>query len=115
MLCLGQRKPSPLAKVSPGFLENHPHPYIGLFSDLARSPGAFRQPSLGMWQQYDREWRWAFERVRLLDATPREALDAVQAKIQKVYERHEQSVARWAAARKSDEAERQRSDGESPE
>lgn len=37
-LCLGQKKFTPLREVSPGFVENHPHPYLQTFIDLANSP-----------------------------------------------------------------------------
>jgi len=37
-LCLLMKKFTPLREVSPGFLENHPHPYLGVFLELARSP-----------------------------------------------------------------------------
>lgn len=43
-LCMAQRKLSPLARVSEGFLRNHPHPYLREFQRLAQSPRA--QPTL---------------------------------------------------------------------
>jgi multiple sugar transport system substrate-binding protein len=98
LLCLGHRKNSPLARVGPGFLENHPHPYIRLFDELARSPGAVARPSLGIWSQYDSELKGAFEQVRYLRASPKEAMDAVQARVARAYERQEAAVAAWAAA-----------------
>lgn len=41
---MAQRKLSPLARVSEGFLRNHPHPYLREFQRLAQSPRA--QPTL---------------------------------------------------------------------
>jgi len=98
LLCLGHRKSSPLARVSPEFLDKHPHPYIRLLEELARGPGVARQPSLGMWAEYQNEWTWAFDQVRYLRAAPKEALDAVQAKVERTYERHEATVESWMAA-----------------
>src|SRR5262249_40895364 len=48
-LCLGQRKTSPLRDVSPEFRRDHPNPYIGMFQDLAASPGATPQPRISVW------------------------------------------------------------------
>jgi len=39
-LCSLHSKNSPLAKVSPEFIKNHPNPYIGVFEELAASPNA---------------------------------------------------------------------------
>lgn len=45
-LCLGQKKFTPLREVSPGFVENHPHPYLQTFIDIANSPNV--QPILAL-------------------------------------------------------------------
>ena len=37
-LCLLMKKFTPLRQVSPEFLRNHPHPYLRVFLELARSP-----------------------------------------------------------------------------
>jgi len=44
MLCLGQKKITPLKEVSPGFIEHHPNPFIKLFIKLAYSKGAVSTP-----------------------------------------------------------------------
>ena len=51
-LCLGQRKFSPLRKVSAGFIANHPNPYIQTFIDLAYSPNARYVPRCSVWNEY---------------------------------------------------------------
>jgi ABC-type glycerol-3-phosphate transport system substrate-binding protein len=45
-LCLGQRKISPLRRVSDDFVKNHSHPYLRTFLQLANSPRA--QPTLAL-------------------------------------------------------------------
>jgi len=82
ILCRGQRKFSPLRKVTPEFWAKHPHPYIRLFRDLAESPNAVFVPKTGVLNEYTREMKHAFDRVRLLDATPAEALADVRQRIQ---------------------------------
>lgn len=63
MLCLGQRKHSPLKKVSPEFWANHPNPRIKLFYDLATSPNAVPPPPLGIWPEYSSEMNNAFNTI----------------------------------------------------
>ena len=100
-LCLGQRKHTPLSKVSDAFLKQHPHPYAGLFIDLSKSPGVSIYPQIAIWTQYDAEIRSMFEKMRLLETnpatgqayTPEEALDDVQARMETAWERHRQSHA----------------------
>lgn len=86
-LCLGQRKFTPLREVSPAFLRAHPHPRIGLFSDLARHRLTFTLPQLTFWQEYAEELNVAFQRVYLLQTTPEEALGAVKRKMQRRLDR----------------------------
>jgi ABC-type glycerol-3-phosphate transport system substrate-binding protein len=78
LLCMGQKKFSPLAKVSDEFMKNHPNPYIKLFSDLARSKNARCAPMMGIFSEYNNDLGEAFEEVTLLKKTPKEALDDVQ-------------------------------------
>jgi len=82
ILCMGQRKFSPLKKVSASFWEKHPHPYIKLFRDLAESPNVVALPKMGVWREYQRELTNAFDRVRLGSAEPEPALGTVQERIQ---------------------------------
>ncbi len=81
-LCLGQRKFSPLSKVSPEFYEKHPNPYIKVFADLARSPNAKVVPQTSVWQEYSDEMISAFDSIWLLKESPKEALDKVQKRVQ---------------------------------
>jgi multiple sugar transport system substrate-binding protein len=82
LLCMGQRKHSPLRKVSNWFWKTHPNPYIKLFADLAYSPNAIAQPKVGIWPELLAEMNNAFDEVALLRKTPRQALDYVQERMQ---------------------------------
>ena len=82
LLCLGQRKHSPLIKVSADFYAKHPNPFIKLFNDLPRGQHVYCQPKMGIWPEYEDEMKNAFEEVSLMKKSPQEALDAVQARIQ---------------------------------
>jgi len=95
-LCLGQRKFSPLSKVSDGFIKNHPNPYIRTFIALANSPNAHRLPALSVWSEYNDEMNVAVDRVTALEATPQEALDAVQLRMQWKLDR---VLRRWDAVK----------------
>ncbi len=81
-LCLGQRKFSPLLKVSPEFIARHPNPYIQTFIELAKSPHARYVPQLSIWQEYRDEMQVAMDRILALEAPPQEALDNVQQRVQ---------------------------------
>ena len=82
ILCNGQRKFSPLRKVSDGFWENAEHPRLRLFRDLAESPNVVALPKMGVWREYQRELTNAFDSVRMMNATPQKALGEVQERIQ---------------------------------
>jgi multiple sugar transport system substrate-binding protein len=106
LLCMGQRKNTPLAQVSEEFLAAHPHPFIRQLIELSRSPGAVHLPQVGIWVRYEGELRAAAERVRLLDrnpktgrpVTPREILNRVQIEMTRAHERHLLSLSRHAGA-----------------
>lgn len=91
-LCLGQRKISPLRKVSPDFIARHTHPYLRTFLDLASSPRA--QPTLALptMRQYANDMTIYVNQV-LLGRLP-----ADQAR-QEMFERQQKAldakVARW--------------------
>lgn len=87
LLCMGQRKHSPLVRVSPEFWARHPNPYIKVFSDLARGPNTFATPKIGIWLEYRDELNVAFDRIWLGQETPAEALRKVQARMQPRFER----------------------------
>jgi ABC-type glycerol-3-phosphate transport system substrate-binding protein len=95
-LCLGQRKFSPLAKVSDGFYQRHPNPYIKTFVELARSPGAQYAPRLSVWGAYNDEMYVAIDRIMALSATPQEALETVQSRMQRKLDR---MLTRWDAVK----------------
>jgi multiple sugar transport system substrate-binding protein len=104
-LCLGQRKFSPFVKVSDEFLRHHPNPYIQTFIDLAKSPQAQYVPRLTVWTEYNDEMNVAADRVISLAATPQQALDQVQQRIQWRFDRvmrrwdavKEQRLRQWSA------------------
>ncbi|MBX3112307.1 MAG: ABC transporter substrate-binding protein [Fimbriimonadaceae bacterium] len=73
-LCLGQKKFSPLLKVSPDFYAKHPNPYIKLFRDQALSHNAFFTPRTPVWNEYQRELQNAIDKMNLLDPTPPKTL-----------------------------------------
>jgi ABC-type glycerol-3-phosphate transport system substrate-binding protein len=79
---MGQRKHSPLVSVSKRFWDTHPNPYVRLFADLAKGPNAIAPPKLPIWPEYGAELTNAFDEIALLKKTPRQALDAVQARMQ---------------------------------
>lgn len=85
MLCLAQKKVSPLLAVSPGFSARHTNPFIKLFRDQALSPNAFGPPRTPVWSQYQRELQTAIDKMNLLDPTPPETLLArVRERVQKL-------------------------------
>lgn len=94
LLCMGQRKHSPLKELSEWFRTTHPHKYLQVFGDLARSPHAFHSPKTGICQEFRREMRVTFDKVRLLEATPEEALSDLQRRLQKSMDRHRRRIAR---------------------
>lgn len=97
-LCLGQRKFSPLAKVSEEFIKNHPNPYIKTFIELAKSPDAQYVPRLSVWGEYNDEMGVAVDRVTSLEAMPKEALDEVQQRMQWKLDRVQR---RWDAVKEA--------------
>lgn len=103
--CFIQEKNSPLRVWSPYFTEHHPHPYIKVFRELARSPGAYHVPYIGVFQEYQREINIAFDRVRFLQQTPQEAMTYVQNRIEPVWRAHQLQMERRrkAAAARQEE------------
>jgi len=87
MLCLGQRKHSPLAHVSDDFYRKHPNPYIKLFYNLAKSHNTFRQPKTTVWKAYQDEMKNAFDRIWTEGWAPRDALANVDRRMQVILDR----------------------------
>lgn len=94
LMCYLQQKNSALREWSPFFTNHHPHPHIAIFRQLSASPHAAFVPNMGIWTEYERETLAAFAKVRLLLATPEEALGEAQARLQKSWDRHFKSLAR---------------------
>ncbi len=94
LLCMGQRKHTPLRKVSKEFLEQHPNPYIEMFIELAKNPNAKRSLAIGIWNEYDDEMRVAFDRIWLQEGTAAEILGTAKRRLQKSYDRELRRKAR---------------------
>ncbi len=95
-----QVKNSPLRVWSPFFTNHHPHPHIAMMRQLSASPNATFVPQIGIWQEYYREVISSFDRVRLMDATPEEALGYSQERLDASWTRYRRSLERhgqWAA------------------
>lgn len=106
MLNLGQRKNTPLRRVSESFIRDHPHPYIELFIEMASYRNCMRLPPIGVWREYSTALGVVMDRMRLLSTNPRtgrpytaqEALDECQARMASIWERHQHSLALRAEA-----------------
>ncbi|QYM79164.1 ABC transporter substrate-binding protein [Horticoccus luteus] len=94
LLCFMQEKNSPMRQWSPFFTEHHPHPYIKEFRTLAASPHAAFLGEVGIFPEYNRELATAFDRVRLLMATPGQALADAQARLDVAWARYRRSLER---------------------
>ncbi len=98
LLNLGQRKFSPLKKVSPEFIENHPNPYIRVFRDLAINPAVFYAPQCSIWYEYLDEINPVFEMMKFAEGDPKVLLPRVQRNMERT----------WARAQKRMELRRER-------
>jgi multiple sugar transport system substrate-binding protein len=94
LTCYLQEKLSPLREWSPFFSEHHPHPFISVFRELARSPRAYHVPAMGVWQEYQREINIAFDEVRLLRSSPEQAMAYAQRRVAASYAEHKKAMAR---------------------
>lgn len=92
LLCMGQKKFSPLREVSPEFAAKHPNPYIGMFRDLADSPEARGVPRMTLWDEYRVELGMAFEEVWIRDTEPKAALAKLR---ERVGPRFGRALAKW--------------------
>lgn len=88
LLCMGQRKHSPLLKVSPEFLAKHPNPYIKLFTELPKSSSVISPPKLGIWPEYQAEILNAYDEIQLMRKSPKDALRDVQNRMQPRFEEY---------------------------
>lgn len=86
-LNLKQLKFSPLAEVSDAFYEQHPNPRIMVYRKLAEHPNATGRPRMPTYNDYNEDMVNAFDEVMRMNQTPEEALDTVQARQQKLFDR----------------------------
>lgn len=93
-----QRRNSPLKVWSPYFEQNHPHPYIKSFREMARLPSANHVPRIGIWQEYAREISLAAQRIWFGQAEPADALAYAQKRVSASWEAHKLSVERQRRA-----------------
>jgi len=91
-LCSAHGKNSPLAKVSEGFLKNHPNKFIRLFDQLARSPLAFHTPKTGVFKQVNDEVNNAYQEVSTGQKTPEVALQDAQKRIDGLWATYQKQV-----------------------
>jgi ABC-type glycerol-3-phosphate transport system substrate-binding protein len=82
MLCMLQRKNTPLKTTGEAFYAHHPNPFIKLFSDLPNRGHTIFPPKMGIWPEYQDALTNAFDQVSLQQKTAKEALDEVQAVMQ---------------------------------
>lgn len=82
LLCLGQRKFSPLREVSEAFYEQHPNPHIHLFHRLAESKNAHAVPRIPLVEMLRDEMAVAVDKVWLRKDTPDNALRQAQEHLQ---------------------------------
>ncbi|MEW5692766.1 MAG: ABC transporter substrate-binding protein [Candidatus Hydrogenedentota bacterium] len=94
MLCMGHRKFTPLASVSEDFYKNHPHPYLNVFRELAKSKYAFTVPAIGISNEILREYNVACDLVRKLELSPEKALNDLQVQLQNSLDREIQRLKR---------------------
>ncbi|MCB2156840.1 ABC transporter substrate-binding protein [bacterium] len=102
MLCLGQRKFSPLREVSEDFYKQHPNPYIRVFRNLAESPNARYTPKTQIFNELRDEFTNAFDLIWRDKAEPDEALTVVRERIQPKLDRALQQWKRIAEERKEE-------------
>ncbi len=94
LLCMGQRKHSPLAEVSREFIETHPNPYIEVFIEVAKRERTFSAPKTPIWSEYASEMNAAFDEIWLGQRSADEALRRVNERMQRALDRWLESVAR---------------------
>jgi ABC-type glycerol-3-phosphate transport system substrate-binding protein len=92
MLCMGQRKFTPLMKVSTRFWQRHPNPYIRLFRDLTLGKNVIATPRTGIWNEYSAELNNSFDAIALNTATPQKSLAEVQQRMQPKLDRYEKML-----------------------
>jgi ABC-type glycerol-3-phosphate transport system substrate-binding protein len=94
LLCMGQRKHTPLARVSRRFLETHPNPYLQVFIDVAKRSRPFSAPKTPIWSEYANEMNATFDEIWLGRSSAKEALAKVGQRMQSRLDRSLASQAR---------------------
>jgi ABC-type glycerol-3-phosphate transport system substrate-binding protein len=92
-LCYVQKKPSPLVQWSPFFTTHHPNPDIAVYRQLAGSTHSVGDPQMGIWDEYDRNINVAFDKMRLDLASPQQALQDCQDRMENSWQWHRESLA----------------------
>lgn len=92
LLNLGQHKFTPLKETSPGFFEQHPHPFIQVFVDLANRPSWFSTPKTVLVSLALDEVGSAHESVWMGTKMPKDALSWVQNRLQPQLDRVRASI-----------------------
>jgi ABC-type glycerol-3-phosphate transport system substrate-binding protein len=94
LLCLGQRKHTPLARVSGEFIRRHPNPYLEVFIEVAKRPRTFSSPKTPIWSEYQNEMSAAFDEIWLGTSSAAEALGRVRVRMQGKLDRALEASAR---------------------
>lgn len=92
-LCTGFRCISPRRERSPGFIENHPNPYIRMFDNLVMGGKTHYAPKVSMWYEVIDECAVMFDQIWLHQKTPLEALTTAQTRLQT---RLDQELESWS-------------------
>jgi multiple sugar transport system substrate-binding protein len=85
-LCMSHCKNSPLMEVSEAFLHHHRNAYIDVFERLSQSPNAHGTPQIPIFPEVNDELTVLVQKLALLDAEPKAALQALQDRLQKIYD-----------------------------
>ncbi len=94
-LCKAHCKVSPYRRPGPGFFEDHPNPYIGVFDELARSAHAFGYPKMPQFARAWTEMLYVLETVLRGVRTPDDAISVTQRKMDDIARECE-----WITARR---------------
>jgi ABC-type glycerol-3-phosphate transport system substrate-binding protein len=103
LLCAGQWKHSPLARVSDRFYREHRNKRIRLFWELAAGKNTFAPPSVGIWREWQDELKAGFENIWTNGQEPEQALTYVQARTQPKLDRYLEGLARRGDGGASDQ------------
>ena len=81
-LAIAHGKPTPLSQSSETYYAKHPNRAIRVHEQIARSDRAFGYPRTRVWNEYEAEFRQAFEGLWRLERPAREVLAAIAARVQ---------------------------------